>query len=148
LFLIVGLFVLSSGRRSLAGQHIHYHSTVACLDALPIPADIRIDSSLSEPVLQDNTAVFVIGKVFVPSSGDHGPILIDSLQVAPIPGDPNDHATYRRHIPSFPFPVVIAQGSVASANATDSSATLSFALAVSDYVHSSVKRSTVLSVLP
>ena len=148
LFLIVGLFVLSSGRRSVGGQHIHYHSTIACLDAVPIPADILIDSSLSQTVLQENTAVFVIGKAFVPSTADHGPILIDSLHVAPIPGDPSDHASYRPHIPSFPFPVIIAQGSVASANATDSSGTLSFALAVSDYVRSSVKRSTLLSVLP
>ena len=81
----------------------------------------------------------------MPSRSEHGPILLDALQVSPIPGNPDD-VSYDTHVPSFPIPVVIAQGSVASASSTDLCATLSFPLAVSDYVWSSVKRSTVLSV--
>ena len=79
------------------------------------------------------------------SHGERGPILLDALQVSPIPGDPDD-VLYDTHVLSFPISVVIAQGSVTSASSTDSCATLSFPLAVSDYVWSSVKCSTVLSI--
>ncbi|KAH9984944.1 hypothetical protein BJV77DRAFT_1034934 [Russula vinacea] len=143
LFVLVGLFFLQSGRRSHDGHHVHYDTTVACLEGLPIPADVIVECSPSQPLLRDNTAAFVIGRTFVPSRGERGPILLDTLQVSPIPGDPDD-ASYDTHVPSFSIPVVIAQGSVASASSTDSCATLSFPLAVSDYVWSSVKRSTVL----
>ena len=145
LFVLVSLFFLQSGRRSHDGHHVHYDTTVACLEGLPIPADVIVECSPSQPLLRDNTAAFVIGGTFVPSRGECGPILLDALQVSPIPGDPDD-ASYDTHVLSFPIPVVIAQGSVASASSTDSCATLSFPLTVSDYVRSSVKRSTVLSV--
>jgi hypothetical protein len=145
LFVLVSLFFLQSGRRSHDGLHVHYDTTVACLEGLPIPADVVVECSPSQPLLRDNTAAFVIGRTFVPSCSEHGPILRDALQVSPIPGNPDD-ASYDTHVPSFPIPVVIAQGSVASASSTDSCATLSFPLAVSDYVRSSVKRFTVLSV--
>ena len=144
LFILVGLFFLHLGRRSIDSLHIHYDTTVACLEGLPIPADLMVDCCPTEPVLQENTAAFVIGRTFVPSRS--GPILVDAVQVSPIPGNPQE-PSYERHIPSFPVPVMIAQGTVASASSTNSCATLSFPLAVSDYVRSSVKRSTVLSVL-
>ena len=146
LFILVGLFFLHLGRRSIDGLHIHYDTTVTCLEGLPIPADLMVDCSPTEPVLQENTAAFMIGRTFVPSRSERGPILVDAVQVSLIPGNPQE-PSYERHIPSFPIPVVIAQGSVASASSTNSCATLSFPLAVSDYVRSSVKRSTVLSVL-
>ena len=142
LFLLVGLFVFKSGHRAADDEHVQYQTTVACLQQLPIPANISVRSALTEPILQDGTAVFVIGRTFVPSHSATGPILIDAVKIAPVPGDPTDEH-YHQHTPTFPVPFVIAEGTIASADATGPSAALSFPLAVSDYVRSSVKSSTV-----
>lgn len=146
LFILVGLLFLQCGRHSRDSLHVHYDMTIACLDRQPIPADIIIKCSPTQSVLQDNTAAFVIGRTFVPSRSERSPILLDALQVSLIPGDP-DQPSYERHLPSFPVPVIITQGSVASASSTDLCVTLSFPLTFSNYVCSSIRRSTVLSIL-
>ena len=73
-------------------------------------------------------------------------ILIDTLQIAPIPGNPSYPEPYQCRIPSYPIPTIITQGTMSSVTATDPSATLSFALAISNFVCSGIKLLTVVFV--
>lgn len=146
LFFLVGLFTFASGQCTGDQQHVQYKTTIACLQQLPIPADISIECASSDLILQDGTTMFLISRTFVPSCSDTRPILTDTLQIAPIPGNPTDKQSYQHHMPTFCILFVITQGTVASADTTGPSATLSFPLAMSNYIQSSVKSSTLAFV--
>ncbi|KAH9983686.1 hypothetical protein BJV77DRAFT_1041548 [Russula vinacea] len=61
LFVLVGLFFLQSGRRSHDGHHVHYDTTVACLEGLPsLQTSSSMFSVTTPPARQ--TAAFVIGR--------------------------------------------------------------------------------------
>ena len=120
----------------------------ACLSCAPPPPCSSSSTAPEDAVFADGTVAFVIGKTFIPPPHATRPIAINSIQIAPIPGNPSDTASYHSHIPHYPVPTIIAQGSVAPATATDHSAILSFALAISDYVPGSKNTSTILSVSP
>jgi hypothetical protein len=146
MFLIVGLFPLTSGRRACSVNTTSYNTAVACFQTIPIPAILHTPPSSDDTVLQDGTVAFLVGKLFIPPPHAHTPIAIDAVEIAPIPGDPSDSPSYRSCIPHYPVPTIIAEGTVAAANCTDHSAVLAFPLAVSDYVRSNMAPSTILFV--
>jgi hypothetical protein len=146
MFLIVGLFPLTSGTRLHVGHIVSYKTAVATFKTTPVDAVLHVPTAPEDTILGDGTVAFVIGKTFIPPPHSCRPIAINSIQIAPIPGNPSDPTSYQTHIPHYPIPTVIAQGAVAPATATDWAGVPSFALAVSNYVRGGANTSTVVSV--
>ena len=146
LFIIIGLFSLSAGEHTDNGQTIAYMLAVVYLDNTPVPASIHIPARPNEAVLQNGMIALLIGRIFIPPRGAHHPIMIDVVHAAPFPGEPSNPSEYAANFPNFRSPIVIGQGTVSTISSANSSSTIAFALAVSEYVHGRVRTLTVESV--
>jgi hypothetical protein len=146
MFLIIGLFPLASGTRLRVSHTVAYKTAVVSFNTAPVNAVLYVPSAPEDAILNDGTVTFVVGKTFIPPPHSTRPIAIDSIQIAPIPGNPAEPMLYHSHIPHYLVPTIIAQGAVAPTTATDAAAAPSFTLAVSDYIRGSMHSSSLLSV--
>lgn len=82
---VSGLFILSNGSRTLTdadlqepakwqgddtdrASYVFYDTVISCSENAPLLANLRVSSSLSESILPDGTAAFVLGDAFVRTS--------------------------------------------------------------------------------
>jgi hypothetical protein len=148
-FSVIGFLGLANGRRETTSkvgrdkkdvriQHIHYDTSLLCIDGSGITAELRTFSTTSDTILRDHTVAFVIAKChFVP----HQTALLEAYYIAHVPGNPNSD-TYEDHIPDIPIPFVFCIGHVlGNVPMPDDSGLKSFALNVSEYVRDEQKSS-------
>jgi hypothetical protein len=110
---------------------MHYTTAIQCVEHdHSLPADVRIYSTSTDPILENNTVAFVIAKVFAPIGST---ILLDAFYLVPLPGD----RSYDDALPDIPISFVTTLGHVTRAN--DSSATSSLKTFVLDVLHQKIK---------
>jgi len=140
-FLINGFFGLANGRREFitkAGRsghdmrvyHVHYTTTIQCLDSTSIPADVRVYSSGTDMILADNTVAFVLAKLFIKQDRSAE---MDAICLSQVPGDPESD-TYEDSIPDVQIPFVFGIGQVSRLVDSMGGGYKRFQLTVSEYV--------------
>jgi hypothetical protein len=96
--------------------------------------------SSTDPILPDNTVIFVVAKAHAPPNAC---VVMDSLYIAAIPGNPEDES-YDDHVPDMCYPFVFCLGQVTrSLSATATSTLKTFQLNVSEYVRSKQNTSSL-----
>lgn len=115
---IFGFFALANGHRvrtvrpgsTSAVYHTLYDSALQCAQGPALPADIRIYSPMGDALLQDNTVVFLLGKLWTPSTDT---IHIDTVLCIPFPGDPSSDS-YEDTLPDAQYPFIVGLGNVSA----------------------------------
>jgi len=87
--------------------------------------------SPTESVLKDDTVVYMVVKVY---ASPHSMVLLESLYLIPLPGNPNDNS-YEDNLPDISHLFVFALGLITcTAESTASSTLKMFHMNVSDYI--------------
>ena len=156
--IFVGLFSLRAGRhvhtsftRRTGDKgnicHAHYKTAVACRHPPDLPAEIRIYSRGSDPLLADETLAIVIAKGYVPPGDVAGDLLLDTLYIAPFPRNSDeDTAGYNRKLPDFHWPLLFGLGTVSGSSSELLNGQVSFPVSTSECVRGSPMSSTLLCV--
>ncbi|KAF8468479.1 hypothetical protein DFH94DRAFT_638501 [Russula ochroleuca] len=133
MFTIVGFFMLKDGNQRNNRGHACYITAISTLKSPNIPAELYAFSAAGDTFFPDHTIVFAIGKVFYPPPGDPRPVIIDTLEIAPLPGSPSSD-TYIDSMPNFRHPAMLACGTVSSAAHTVDNRAIKFSLMIQDYI--------------
>ena len=142
-FTISGFFALTDGNRNNDLRRSRYDSALVCMNSPPIPAQVYTFNP-SGVFLPDNTIAYLIGKAYYPPPGDCRPVVIETVEFAPIPGDPSSPA-YADNVPDFPYPAVSALGTVSSVPVPQQDGKVDFMITAQDYVCGGMKTSTIMS---
>ena len=146
LFTITGFFVVRSGNRNNDLRHACYDSALACINSPSIPAHIFIYTPPNAAFLQDNTIVWILGKIYYPPPGDCQPAVIEAIESGALPGDPSS-PTYVNGMPNFRQPAVTIAGIVSSGPQPVEAGAVEFLLTTQEYVYAGTKVSTVMYAL-
>ena len=122
--------------------HVLYDSDVICSKTLSFPAQIRQYSHAKVPILRDNTAAFVVAKLYVPTEDLDGStdILLEAWHISPTPGDPADK-DYDARLIDFEMPLVFALGTVGTGQDGAVAGLITLPVTVTDYVRGGIRES-------
>lgn len=81
-----------------------YQTSIQCSSGVATPAELRVYSPPGDDPLAEDTVIFLLAKVYIPTSGK---ALLDAICLFPVPGVPSDDK-YENSIPDMQFPMVIA----------------------------------------
>ncbi|KAH9992358.1 hypothetical protein BJV77DRAFT_1067844 [Russula vinacea] len=140
-FTISGFFTLTDGNRNNDLRRSRYDSALVCMNSPPIPAQVYTFNP-SGVFLPDNTIAYLIGKAYYPPPGDCRPVVIETVEFVPIPGDPS--SAYADNAPDFPYPAVSALGTVSSVPVPQQDGKVDFMITAQDYVCGGMKTSTII----
>ncbi|KAJ7820840.1 hypothetical protein B0H14DRAFT_2173236, partial [Mycena olivaceomarginata] len=160
-FYILGFFQLKAGRRvavtkpnsNFPTHYAHYSTNVWCLDNTTIPADIRVFTASTTPLVPDGMVAFAVctaQSTATPPTADSlasNTLALDALMFVVLPGNPESD-TYNDHLPdeftSMAYGVGRVSGSPQTLN--DGHASRLITVALSDFVRGETKASTVQCV--
>ena len=136
--------------RKVRGREVHSSYTVyttaihGSLHPSSAPAKLRVWSTSSDVVYEDNTIIFVIAKLYTHTNNS---ILLDSMYIGNVPGDP-ESSTYEEAVPNIGGgPFVMILGPVVKVADTRASPLKTFTVGASEYVRDKLKYSQILYVL-
>ena len=111
---IVGFFSLCGGHVSPAPASARktttfafYSSHIIFLDNSDTLVEVRSFLPPREFSFPDHTVAFIHGNLFIPDSMDCK-ILLDTVHIVPVPGNPADREIYNAHLPNFWSPLIVA----------------------------------------
>ena len=142
-FTISSFFALTDGNCNNDLWRSRYESALVCMNSPPVPAQVYTFNP-SGVFLPDNTIAYLIGKAYYPPPGDCRPVVIETVEFAPIPGDPSSPA-YADNVPDFLYPAVSALGTVSSVPVPQQDGKVDFMITAQDYVCGGMKTSTIMS---
>ncbi|KAJ7339975.1 hypothetical protein DFH08DRAFT_704617 [Mycena albidolilacea] len=160
-FYILGFFQLKAGRRvavtkpnsNFPTHYAHYSTNVWCLDNTTIPADIRVFTASTTPLVPDGMVAFAVctaQSTATPPTANSlasNALALDALMFVVLPGNPESD-TYNDHLPdeftSMAYGVGRVSGSPQTLN--DGHASRLITVALSDFVRGETKASTVQCV--
>lgn len=116
-FIIVGFVGLTSGRRvrsdvtrpdgtPLVLWHVIYDTCIICAQPPSLPAELRKYSPINDVVYPDDTVAFIVAKAYVPPVNISKTVLLDTILMIPVPGDPSS-TEYDEHVPDLQGGVVL-----------------------------------------
>ena len=139
-FTIVGYFALTNGRKvdvpkKNSGRTTTFTEYTSCLQCSDdTAADLIIHHYSQTTPLPDLTVAFVVAKASIPANPVE-PILLLTLQLFPLPGDPQSEQ-YDLATPDCLYPLVFAIGHASHfEKPADPSLTKSVLLATNSYIH-------------
>jgi hypothetical protein len=107
-FVIMGFFEIAQLHEPI-GTGAFYSTSIQCIDGSRIAAEIRMPGIQSHH-LPNDTVVFLIAHMAIV---ENLPILLESIYVSAIPGDPS-YVDYQVPIPDMENPFVVVLGTVSS----------------------------------
>jgi hypothetical protein len=149
-FIIVGFVGLTSGRRvrsdvtrpdgtPLVLWHVIYDTCIICAQPPSLPAELRKYSPINDVVYPDDTVAFIVAKAYVPPVNISKTVLLDTILMIPVPGDPSS-TEYNERVPDLCTPLVFGIGTVATAQDSAPNTPVYFPTTVSEFVRGSPKQ--------
>ena len=152
-FIIVGFLGLTSGCRvrsdvtrpdgtPLVLWHVIYDTCIICAQPPSLPAELQKYSPINDVVYPDDTVAFVVAKAYVPPVNISKTVLLDTILMIPVPGDPSS-TEYDERVPDLCTPLVFGIGTVAAAHDSAPNTPVYFPTTVSEFVRGSPKQTVI-----
>ncbi|KAJ7095528.1 hypothetical protein C8R44DRAFT_749085 [Mycena epipterygia] len=153
-FNILGFFQLKSGRRvslqktdsTYLTYHAHYNTNVWCINNTCIPADLRMYTTSTTPLLPDGTVAFAVCTAHstATTSPPANNLLLEVITFIVLPGDPSS-STYNDQLPDERTSLAYGVGRVSGNHQIldDGHSSRIITVGVSDYVRGDTKASTI-----